>query len=151
MKTLLTSLTIATIAFSTSVSATNVQFRPGDDTFETKVCYTAATQGLSAAQDLIKAGDKNIKRFTTLLTCNGKPLAHAARTFQQISQEQTQAPRKIRFVTDETLESQVCLDAVMIGVDAALEKHEIQDDNIICNNRDIKTFAKKFARRTASL
>ena len=151
MKTLLTTLAIATITFTTSVSAKNVQFRQGDDTFETKVCYTAATEGLTAAQELVKASDKNFKRFTTLLTCNGKSLVQAARTFHQANEEQTQATRKIRFVTDEALESQVCLDAVMIGVDAALEKHDIQDDNIICNNRDIKIFAKKFSGKTFSL
>lgn len=151
MKTLLTSLAIATITFATSVSATNVQFRQGDNTFETKVCYTAATQGLTAAQELVKASDNNFKRFTTFLTCNGKSLVQTARTFHEANEEQTQATRKVRFVTDEALESQVCLDAVMIGVNAALDKHGIQDDNIICNNRDIKIFAKKFAGKTVSL
>lgn len=151
MKTLLASFAIATITFTTSVSATNVQLRQGDDTFETKVCYTAATQGLASAQELVKASDKNFKRFTTLLTCNGKSLAQTAKTFHQANEEQAKATRKVRFVTDEALESRVCLDAVMIGVDAALEKHGMQNDNIICNNRDIKIFAKKFAGKTISL
>jgi hypothetical protein len=151
MKTSFTLIAIATITFSASVSATNVQLRPADNTFETKVCYSAATEGLKAAYELVRKSTENFDRFTAILSCNGKSLARTARTFKQADQEQTQNIRKIRFVTDESLESQICLDAVLIGVDVALEKHDMQRFNIICNNQDIKTFAKKFEGKTVSL
>ncbi len=51
----------------------------------------------------------------------------------------------------ESLESKICLDAVLLGADTAIEKHDVQDVNIICNNQDIKVFAKKFAGKTVSL
>jgi len=149
MKTLFTSITIATMTFATSVSATNVQLRPADNTFETKVCYTAATDGLNAAYELVRKSSENFDRFTTILSCNGKSLVRTARTFKQA--EQVQSTRKVRFITDESLESQVCLDAIMVGADVAIEKHDMQNVNIICNNQDIKTFAKKFAGKIVSL
>ena len=149
MKTLFTSIAIATITFSASVSATNVQLRPADNTFETKVCFAAATEGLKAAYELVRESTENFDHFTAILSCNGKSLVRTARTFKQT--EQAQTTRKVGFVTDESLESQICLDAVLIGVDVALQKHDMQGFNIICNNQDIKTFAKKFARTTVSL
>jgi hypothetical protein len=149
MKTLFTTIAIATITFTFSVSATNVQLRPADNTFETKVCYTAATEGLKAAYELVKESNENFDRFTTILSCNGKSLVRSARAFKQANQEQ--ATRKVRFVTDESLESKICLDAVLLGADTAIEKHDVQHVNIICNNQDIKIFAKKFAGKTVSL
>jgi hypothetical protein len=151
MKTLFTTIAIATITFASSVSATNVQLRPADNTFETKVCYTAATEGLKAAYELVRESSENFDRFTTILSCNGKSLVRSARAFQQANQEQAKAIRKVRFVTDESLESKICLDAVILGADTALEKHDVQDVNIICNNQHIKIFAKKFAGKTVSL
>ncbi|MFT7259759.1 MAG: hypothetical protein ACI9MS_001621 [Glaciecola sp.] len=149
MKTLLTTIAIATITFTSSVSATNVQLRPADNTFETKVCYTGATAGLQAAYELVRESSENFDRFTTILSCNGKSLARSARAFKQ----ENQAPetRKVRFVTDESLESKICLDAVILGADTAIEKHDVQDVNIICNNQDIKIFAKRFAGKIVSL
>jgi hypothetical protein len=151
MKPLFTLIAIATITFSASVTATNVQLRPADNTFETKVCYSAATEGLKAAYELVRESTENFDRFTAILSCNGKSLIRTARTFKQTNQEQAQTARKVRFVTDESLESQICLDAVLVGVDVALEKHDMQKFNIICNNQDIKTFAKKFVGKTVSL
>jgi hypothetical protein len=151
MKTLFTTIAIATITFTSSVSATNVQLRPADNTFETKVCYTAATEGLKAAYELVKESNENFDRFTTILSCNGKSLVRSARAFKQAQANQAQATRKVRFVTDESLESKICLDAVLLGADTAIEKHDVQHVNIICNNQDIKIFAKKFAGKTVSL
>jgi hypothetical protein len=154
MKTLFTTIAIATITFTFSVSATNVQLRPADDTFETKVCYTAATEGLKAAYELVKESNENFDRFTTILSCNGKSLVRSARAFKQANKAQAnqeQATRKVRFVTDESLESKICLDAVLLGADTAIEKHDVQHVNILCNNQDIKIFAKKFAGKTVSL
>lgn len=151
MKTLFTTIAIATITFTTSVSATNVQLRPADNTFETKVCYTAATEGLKAAYEIVRESSENFDRFTAILSCNGKSLVRSARAFQQANQEQAQTTRKVRFVTDESLESKICLDAVILGADTALEKHDAQDVNIICNNQHIKIFAKKFAGKIVSL
>lgn len=163
MKTLLTSLAIASIALSATVSAKNVQLRPADDTFETKVCLAAATQGLSAAYDLIKESDENFSRFTEQLTCNGKSLIRATRTLKNATQQEvnndkekvkdisTDAARKVRFVTDEAAASKTCLDAVLLGAEAALKKHDMENSNIICNNIDIRKFAKKYAGKTVSL
>lgn len=153
MKTLLTTLALATFVFSSSVSATNVQLRPADNTLETQVCYTAATEGLSAAYALIKQSKQNVSRFSDLLSCNGKSLARTARLFKQANEEKssTQTARKVRFVTDENLESQVCLDAVIIGVNAALAKHEMKNKDIICNNQNIESFARRFAGTSVSL
>ncbi|MFT5277062.1 MAG: hypothetical protein ACI97K_000735 [Glaciecola sp.] len=148
MKILFTSIAIATIAFTSSVSATNVQIRPADDTFETKVCYAAATQGLKAAYNLVKESDENLDRFTSLLTCNGKSLARTAKTFKKA---QTPAVRKVRFVTDDAAASKICLDAVIFGVNIALEKHGVKNENIICNNLNINSFAKRFAGKSVAL
>nr|WP_297348250.1 ABC transporter ATP-binding protein [uncultured Glaciecola sp.] len=149
MKTLFTTIAIATITFTSSVSATNAQLRPADNTFETKVCYTAATQGLKAAYELVRESSENFDRFTTILRCNGESLVRSARAFKQANQAQT--TRKVRFVTDESIESKICLDAVILGADTAIEKHDVQHVNIICNNQDIKIFAKRFAGKTVSL
>lgn len=152
MKTLITTLALATIAFTSNVSATNVQLRPADTSFETKVCYTAATEGLKAAHDLVRNSEENFVRFTEVLSCNGKSLIRTARTFYKNQKTETEtSPAKVRFVTDERVESQVCLDAVMMGVDAAFEKHGMKDRNIICNDLDIKSFAKKFSGKTVAL
>ena len=139
MKTLYTSLAIASIAFTSSVSANDVQLRPADNSFESKVCYVAATQGLDSAYDLVKESDVNFNRFTEELSCNGKSLQRAARLLnvmlKQAASEELNAEEvniqeqnknettRVRFVTDENAESQVCLDAVVLGLDAALEKH----------------------------
>jgi hypothetical protein len=149
MKNLFTTIAIATITFTSSASATNVQLRPADNTFETKVCYTAATEGLQVAYELVRESSENFDRFTAILSCNGKSLVRSARAFEQVNQAPT--TRKVRFVTDESLESKICLDAVILGANTAIEKHDVQDVNIICNNQDIKIFAKRFAGKVVSL
>jgi hypothetical protein len=152
MKKFITTLALATIAFTSSVSATNVQLRPADTSFETKVCYTAATEGLQAAYNVVRDSEENFARFTETLSCNGKSLVRTARTFYKNQNNEVEASAtKVRFVTDERVESQVCLDAVMMGVDAAFEKHNMKDRNIICNDLDIRSFAKKFSGKTVAL
>ncbi|MBF7071932.1 ABC transporter ATP-binding protein [Glaciecola sp. MH2013] len=151
MKTLL-SIALATSVFASSVSATNVQLRPADSTFETQVCFTAATEGLEAARTMVKNSGENFARFTSTLSCNGYSLERAARIFSQKTTPVTpEKITKVKFITDEATESKVCRDAVLIGVDAALEKHDLSSPNIICNGRTIESFIKRFEGRTVAL
>lgn len=151
MKTIL-SIALLTTLFAANASAKNVHLRPADNSFETQICYTAATEGLSAARTMIRNSDENYARFTDRLLCNGKSLVRTAKMYNQ---KQEVAPQeqvvKVKFVTDEAPESQVCLDAVVMGVGAALEKHGLVQSSIICNGRNIESFAKKFEGRTVAL
>ncbi|MFQ3249407.1 MAG: hypothetical protein ACI9O6_001215 [Glaciecola sp.] len=167
MKTLYTSLAIASIAFTSSVSANDVQLRPADSSFESKVCYVAATQGLDSAYNLVRESDVNFNRFTEELSCNGKSLQRASRLLNvmlkqanteeltaeelDIKEQNQNETTRVRFVTDHNAESQVCLDAVVLGLDAALEKHNMKRSNIVCNDMSINRFAKKFAGKTIEL
>jgi hypothetical protein len=155
MKTLL-SIALATSLLAApvfaSASSGKVQIRPADSTFETEVCYTAATQGLTEARALIIESGEHYSSFVKALKCNGHSLVRTAKMFRNQSElATTQETAKVKFVTDEAPESQVCLDAIVMGVDAALEKHSLVRSSIICNGSSIETFAKRFSGRTVAL
>jgi hypothetical protein len=157
MKTLSTLLTITTIALSSAASAKTVEFRPADNSFESKVCYVAASQGLDSAYDLIRENDINLNRFIEQLSCNGKSLKRVSRLATQLNQNTSEDDQsestttRIRFVTNENPESEVCKDAVVLGVDEALEKHDMKRSNIICNGLKISRFAKRFSGKAIEL
>jgi hypothetical protein len=99
---------------------------------------------------LVKESNEDADRFTELLSCNGKSLVRMARTFHK-PDEKKPALKKVRLVADDAAASKVCLDAVIFGVSVALEKHNMENSNIICNNLNIRSFAKRFAGKTVAL
>ncbi|GLR70995.1 DUF3718 domain-containing protein [Agaribacter marinus] len=140
--------TVAVLSFaSLSASASNVVFKAVNDNFETKACKIAAVDGIDAAKDFIESHDENYKRFVVSTFCNGMSITSFAKRYNVENDEQ-EAPEVITLVAENTnVESKLCLDAVVMGEDAAREKHGVLTDAVSCNYKPLKKFVKQYANR----
>lgn len=150
MKMLTISMTLTLAATSLSSIANTVVFKPANDDLATQACYLAATDGLSAAKTLVKANGYNFSVFKSDASCNGISLARFANKYQQpisVSENVVLEPA-IKFVPkDNSPESMVCIDALVIGEQKARTKYAVKDTNIICNNKDIKAFVREYKKQ----
>lgn len=136
-----------TLSFaSASAMAKNVVLKPIDLNLATEVCIAAADEGMVAARALVRANKLNFSTFKATVSCNGLSLREFAETYGEKETESTAS--RIKLVPkNENVESQLCLDAVTMGEQAAREKYSI-DAPIMCNNRDLGDFVRNFSSQT---
>lgn len=144
---------VAATTLSLNVMASSSQYRfvGVDETVATQVCLSAATKGINAAKATAKA--QNIAWNDALsITCNNDSLKVFARKYQaaQTKNVTTAAtssndPVKVRsfVLADQSLATKLCAIAAQHGFKAAQEQGGSLSSDIICNGKDIRTFARQ--------
>jgi len=148
--------TIATTALITLASsftfANDVVFKATDDSIASQACVAAATGGLRAVKDLVIENNINYNDFRSTVSCNAMSLTRFARTYasQNIVSE-AEAPEFVRLVAKtETVESQLCVDAAIMGEQAARAKHNVLD-RVTCNGKVLSRFVKTLEDKEVEL
>ena len=135
---------------SGSALAKNVVFKPVNDNFETQVCLTAATEGLAAAKTLVSSNDMNYVSFSRTVTCNDQSIAEFANSHATQEASSGKATRIALKAKNTNVESQLCLDAVVIGEDAARAKYDVYGE-VLCNRRSLSSFVSRYADQEVEL
>ena len=148
----LTLAVAATLAvLSSSAFAKNVVLKPVNQNIETQACYVAATEGLAATRTLLFKNNLSYASFARTVTCNDMSLAKFAKTYQQQDEAKSDTVKQIALVAkNSNTASQLCLDAVVIGEDAARAKHDIYG-SVLCNRQELSLFVSKFADQEVEL
>ena len=150
MKLLLTASTIA-IALTMSAgtaTAKTVVLKPINQNLETQACYVAATESMKAAKELVLASGVSFSEFRKTVTCNDMSLRDFANAYSQETEENSQdnnekTTRIALVAKNANVESQLCLDAVTMGEQAARALHAINEP-VACNGRDLSVFLRSF-------
>ncbi len=142
-------LMLATVAVS-SYTATiqtdvdnTVVLKALNENLETQACIVAARDGVIAAKALIQANDENFFEFNQTLTCNGQTLGQFAKQFLFEDSNQANETFKVK-ASDLNLESQLCVDALVIGENQARKKYGLLSQDILCNNKSLNKFVRSF-------
>lgn len=150
MKLLTIALSVSLTVSSLSSMANNVVFKPTNNNLATQACYLAATQGMSAVKALVKNEHINFGLFKSVVSCNDLSLTKFANKYQPQIVEETKlvlAPTVALIAKNSSVESKVCLDALVIGEQRSRRMHNLEKYNITCNNQDIKTFVRKYKKQ----
>lgn len=140
------------IAFTFSVvSATSfaqdVRLNPVNQNIETQACYTAATEGYTAATKFIRSHGLNTKAFGAAVLCNGVSLRKFAELYS--SNNAPQSEKTITLVAkNEDAASRACLDALSMGQEKALAKYGLEGETIICNRKELSDFIREYKSET---
>lgn len=156
-------VTLATlIATSYTASITTAQdsklvLKAIDNNIETQSCIVAASKGLDKAKDLIETNGFNFYSFKKSLSCNGMSLSAFAEQFEEnrlanlrSNQSETVSTYKV-IATNQNKESQLCVDALAIGEDAARKKHGLLTESILCNQQPLRWFVKDFENKNLAI
>lgn len=140
----LAAMTVAT-ASQSFASSENVTFKPLNESLETQACLTAATEGMRATRKLVRENDVDFGLFNKSVTCNGMKLAQFANTY--FEQDTTEEPKVVAIrASNSNLESQLCLDAVLMGEEQARQKHDLHGVSVICNDKPLSSFVRSMTR-----
>ena len=66
---------------SVQAFAQNVILNPVNDSLETQVCYTAATESLTAAKKLARSNGVKFSKLNASVSCNGLSISEFAKTY----------------------------------------------------------------------
>ncbi|MGQ8364720.1 hypothetical protein [Glaciecola sp. 1036] len=135
-----TALTLATM----TASANTVVFKPLDSAFETQACQIAGAQGLEAAKTFIVNQGESYRRFLVSVTCNGVSISTFAKMHKAAKEEKVQQVALV--AKTNTVESQLCMDAVIMGEAQARAKHDVLEAPVLCNDKPLTKFVEKFAK-----
>lgn len=145
MKILTIALTLTLSATSLSSMANKIVFKPVNNNIETQACVLAATEGLEAAKVMVKKERDNFNRFKLAVSCNGLSLTDFADKYQpQLAQQASLASKPTITLVAKNTTSMVCLDALLVGEEQARIEHNVGEDSITCNSKNIKTFIRKY-------
>ncbi|MDO6566409.1 DUF3718 domain-containing protein [Alteromonas sp. 1_MG-2023] len=123
--------------------AQDVRLNPVNQNIETQACYTAATEGYTAAKRLIRENGLNVESFSASLLCNDVSLRKFADLYSNKTAPEAKAITLV--AKNEDIASQACLDAVSIGTEKALVKHGLVGETIICNHKEMSAFARAYS------
>ncbi len=140
---------LGALAFTSSnVFAKTVVFEKKAENFETQACYTAATQGMDAAEALFSNSQLNFTTGKNLISCNGMSLVDfSAKYYHNSSTSEQVLPIIELTAVSQTPETQLCVDAALIGEKEARVKHDLEGASIKCNGQSLSTFLKKLKNR----
>lgn len=138
-----------------STFASEVVFKAANNNIATQACVLAATQGMDAAKELVESNDINFNLFRTTVSCNQMSLTTFAKAYakQNIvdASEENEASNVVKLVAKtQNAESQLCLDAVFMGIDKARAKHKI-NGSVICNDQELSRFVRTFKNKEVRL
>lgn len=131
------------VLVSASAFSKELVLKPVDDKIETQVCYVAATEGLAAAKSLMFQNSINYPNFARTVTCNSMTIAEFAKTYSKQDDTSSKVTKVALVAKNTRIESQLCLDAVVIGEDAARAKYDLYGE-VLCNRQKLSTFVSKF-------
>lgn len=138
----------ATTFASVPESQKKIVLKPVNDQVETQACYVAATQGVDAAKSFLQAKDYSFASFNSSVTCNGISIDQFAEKYAVKSKANQEAVEqslsKVKLVAMNNRESQLCVDAVLLGEKEARVKHDAINDVIYCNNKTLGSFARSY-------
>lgn len=138
-----------------SISATNVSAAPkismANDNFETKICYTAATQGLEAAKQLVSDKGLSFRKFEKNVTCNDQDLSTFASNFNKLQNDQAGLPQVKLVATNKDVESKICLESLTHGIPQTAAKYKINKDYVRCNGKPLPRFVDESRARGATV
>nr|WP_136251792.1 DUF3718 domain-containing protein [Ningiella ruwaisensis] len=153
--TLLKTIAVLTLgSIAGSALSNEVVLKPVDQKLETQICYVAATEGVPAARTLMRANDINTSVYSTSIKCNGQSIADFAQRYAPkiTAQENPVAKAQtVKLVAVEGGESQLCIDAVVMGVNRAKAKHHAENRMVYCNDMALEDFVREFEGRVVSL
>ncbi|MFC4700208.1 hypothetical protein ACFO4O_08580 [Glaciecola siphonariae] len=159
MKALTTLLALSFLApstvFAAPTAASNVVLKPVNNNLETQVCYVAATKGLNAAKLFVAKQDMTFSSFSRSVTCNGVSIEDFANKYAVKSNANEEAIKQqlstYKLVALDNKESQLCVDAVVLGEQRARAKHGIDDEVVFCNSKTLGSFARSFRNKNVTL
>lgn len=143
MKNLLVILSLVLSANAANASNSNVKFVGVDNTTETNLCVMAAKNGYKAAVKEIKK-TKDIIALGT--TCNGQSIRSFSETYQlkPVSIESNVDKTVIIKPANESIESQVCAQAVKTGIKSVATTVNFDVRKMVCNGQNISRFVKRY-------
>lgn len=150
MKISTIAITVALTLSSLSSMASNVVFKPINESFATKACHVAATEGMGAAKKLVLAENIDFYAFKSSVKCNNITMTQFANKYaEKTTAESIQVSKPVITLVakTDTIASQVCLDSLVIGENEARKKYNMLNDTIICNNKQLKTFVRKYKKQ----
>jgi hypothetical protein len=146
MKTLITTIALATSILSLSAQAQPFLFKPVDDNIATELCIAAVKEGVTSALNSINVPGVNKRELAETISCNGYRLDEFADKYHTV--QKTSSPginsKKIKLVAAPGDASIACIDAITLGVDKALAKHNSTGYNVTCNGESINVFVRAF-------
>jgi len=138
------------VMVSGSVFSKTVVLKPLDEKLETKVCYVAATDGLANAKKLVADNGMNYASYARSVTCNSLSISEFAKTYSKQEESEDEITKVALVAKNANIESQLCLDAVVIGEDAARAKYDIYG-SVLCNGRKLSSFVSRFENQDVEL
>ncbi|WP_395341765.1 hypothetical protein PN836_020020 [Ningiella sp. W23] len=141
---LVLALGASALVLSASSDANTIEFETADNHLESKICKAAATGGLDAAKQLVRRNGLSFSKFKKILTCNDMSLNDFAAKYSQAVAADAQ-PSTVQVVAkNNDRESQICLEALTIGVIQVEKKYKINSDYIRCNGKPLPKFVRQF-------
>jgi hypothetical protein len=146
-------IAVSTTSFGSQAKSIKIEMK--NDNFETKVCYQAATKGLSSAKRMLKDNSESYYNFNRAYTCNGLSLYKMARKYHESPGESNtrsniKSEKRYKLIARIGVASKVCVDAVSMGIDSAIAKNNISPKDAFgfsCNKRSIKKFVERYNGR----
>jgi len=148
MNKFLLSLTSVLLLSNTAVNAQSYEFEMIESDLESQICVTAATKGMKAAKNLASENGVYLSSYSNDFYCNAKSLNDFVNQYgkNQIKTILADSKETQLYAADENMESDLCIKAVELGLDAVKEQHE-NINSVRCNGRSIKQFVKKFSEK----
>jgi hypothetical protein len=146
---------IPVTSFASVSEANNIVLKPINDKVETQACYVAATQGIKAAKSFLQAEDYSFSVFNTAVTCNGIRITDFADKYTVKSNDGSEAVEKqlskVKLVAMDNKESQLCVDAVLLGEREARLKNDAINEVVYCNSQTLGRFARSYRNKNVTL
>lgn len=141
------SLISVSVAFNAQASSKTYVFEAVDQEPATKICLEAAKNGYASAKTLSKVLGVNFHEFKSTMTCNNLDIASFSKKYNPIENidtfQETVEKKDVLVVISKEAEdmdaSSQCMTAAMGG--------KIEDSNVRCNGKSIKSFAKRLAEK----
>lgn len=128
---------------SVQAVAQNVVLKATNDNLETQACYTAATEGYSAAKRLVRSNGVKFDTFNVAVKCNGVSIKQFAKQFADNKADEN-ATELALVAKDSGEASRACVEALEIGEKQARAKYSLEGEVIFCNHREMSEFVRKY-------
>jgi hypothetical protein len=133
---------IAALSATLSVNATQVQYTQGDASAASKVCVSAAQNGLSAARLIASQHGIHISRFSKSILCNGEDIRDIAKQLKK--GKNTRAKQVSLYAKTSSSATELCIKAAKYGL-SSISKYGHKARSLRCNDVPVKQFVKQLA------
>lgn len=151
MKNLLLSSAALLVFATTNVIAQSPEITMTDQSFETQICYAAATKGLDSAKALVAEKGLSFRKFEKHVTCNKKDLVSFAKQFENQRSKGEELAQVQLVATNNDVESKICLESLTHGITITAAKYKINKDYVRCNGKPLPRFVNESKRRGATV